>query len=58
MTAIFHVDDVPDQWRPYVDVDREFFGPQVTGLGSPGGAVNVGSAGVDHPFLERVSVAS
>ena len=58
VTAIFHVDDVPDQWRPYVDVDREFFGPQVTGLGSPGGAVNVGSAGVDHPFLERVSVAS
>jgi NAD-dependent dihydropyrimidine dehydrogenase PreA subunit len=57
VTAIFHADDVPARWREYLDVDREFFGPDVTGLGSPGGAVNVGSAGVDHPFLAGVFVA-
>jgi len=47
VTAIFHQDDVPAEWAVYARVEREFFGPRVTGLGSPGGAVRVGSAGVD-----------
>jgi hypothetical protein len=51
VTAIFHEDDVPADWAVDARIDREFFGPEVTGLGSPGGAVRVGSAGVDHPLL-------
>jgi NAD-dependent dihydropyrimidine dehydrogenase PreA subunit len=51
VTAIFHEDDVPAEWAVYARIEREFFGPEVTGLGSPGGAVRVGSAGVDHPLL-------
>jgi len=57
VTAIFHADDVPEQWRHYLEIEREFFGPDVTGLGSPGGAINIGSAGVDHPFLADVFAA-
>jgi ferredoxin len=51
VTAIFHEDDVPADWAVDAQIDREFFGPDVTGLGSPGAAVRVGSAGVDHPLL-------
>jgi NAD-dependent dihydropyrimidine dehydrogenase PreA subunit len=56
VTAIFHQDDVPSQWRGYIDIDREFFGPEVTGLGAPGGAESVGSAGRDHPAVAAVPV--
>jgi NAD-dependent dihydropyrimidine dehydrogenase PreA subunit len=51
VVAIFHQEDVPSEWAHYLAIDREFFGPEVTGLGSPGGAVHVGSLGVDHPGL-------
>ena len=36
VSAIFHQDDVPSEWRGYIDIEREFFGPDVTGLGAPG----------------------
>jgi NAD-dependent dihydropyrimidine dehydrogenase PreA subunit len=55
VSAIFHEEDVPSEWRHYIQIEREFFGSGVTGLGAPGGAQNVGSAGVDHPFLENVA---
>lgn len=32
--AIFHVEDVPEQWSGYVDINRQHFAT----LGSPGGA--------------------
>ena len=51
VNAIFHEEDVPAEWAHFVDVDREFFGPAVSGLGSPGGAVDVGPLGLDHPFV-------
>jgi len=38
----------------YTVIDREFFGPAVTGLGSPGGAADAGPAGIDHPLLARL----
>jgi NAD-dependent dihydropyrimidine dehydrogenase PreA subunit len=57
VTAIFLDEDVPAEWRHYIGIEREFFGPDVTGLGSPGGAENVGSTGVDHPFLANVATS-
>ncbi len=58
VTAIFHRDDVPSPWRAYIQVEREFFGPQVTGLGAPGGAERVGSAGRDHPIVAAVPISA
>jgi NAD-dependent dihydropyrimidine dehydrogenase PreA subunit len=49
--AIYEESDVPREWRAYVDVDREFFEPSVSGLGSPGGAAQVGVVGFDHPYV-------
>jgi NAD-dependent dihydropyrimidine dehydrogenase PreA subunit len=57
VSAIFNDDDLPDAWRAYEQIDREFFGPGVTGLGSPGGAVKVGDLTVDHPGLVAVDAA-
>jgi len=48
VTAIFRQDDLPDGWRNYEHIEREFFGPAVSGLGNPGGAANVGVV-ADHP---------
>ncbi len=56
VVAIFHQEEVPAQWAHYIAIDREFFGPEVSGLGAPGGAQNVGSAGIDHPLLAAVAV--
>ncbi len=50
VSAIFRQDDLPGAWRDYERIEREFFGPAVTGLGSPGGAANVGAL-EDHPAL-------
>ena len=49
--AIFHADDLPDAWRRFAAVDREFFGREVSGLGAPGGALRVGPVGFDHPAV-------
>ena len=49
--AIYHADDLPDEWRRFEAIDREFFGRGVSGLGSPGGALRVGPAGVDQPAV-------
>ena len=57
VVAIFLDEEVPTEWRHYIGIEREFFGPDVTGLGSPGGAENVGSAGIDHPFLANIPVS-
>jgi len=48
VTAIFRQDDLPDDWRNYGQIERDFFGPAVSGLGNPGGAANVGVV-ADHP---------
>jgi NAD-dependent dihydropyrimidine dehydrogenase PreA subunit len=47
--AIFYEDDVPDEWREFTPINAEFFGDDVTGLGSPGGAAKVGPVTKDHP---------
>ncbi len=51
VVAIFGEEDVPPDWAMYATIDREFFGPGISGLGSPGGAADIGSAGIDHPLL-------
>ncbi|HWB71943.1 MAG TPA: ferredoxin [Egibacteraceae bacterium] len=47
--AIFYEDDVPDEWQHFTPINREFFGDEVTGLGEPGGAAQVGPIAADHP---------
>jgi hypothetical protein len=48
---------VPAGWARYRDVEREFFGPGITALGSPGGAARVGAVGVDHPYVSELPPA-
>jgi len=49
VNAIFQQNDLPDEWRQYAQIERQFFEPTVTDLGAPGGAVEVGTVGYDHP---------
>ena len=35
--AIFEERRLPDKWSDYLDINRSFFGPDVTGWGMPGG---------------------
>lgn len=57
VVAIFHLDDLPAEWAHYEQIERDFFGPAVTGIGSPGGAVKVGALDRDHPALGSVGAA-
>lgn len=45
--AIYHEDDLPEEWEPYLAVNEEFFDD----LGSPGGAAKLGALPTDHPFV-------
>ncbi len=56
--AIFHQDELPEEFRHYQQIEREFFGPDVSGFGSPGGAVTVDAAGVDHPVVAQLPAAA
>ncbi len=57
VTAIFHEDDVPSEWRSYIDIERTFFGAEVSGFGAPGGAERVGPAGMDHPSIAALPIS-
>lgn len=57
VTAIFYEADVPAEWQYYSQIEREFFGPAVSGLGSPGGAAAVGALDLDHPSLPVAGAA-
>lgn len=57
VTAIFLDEDLPEEWRVYARIEREFFEPEVTGLGAPGGASRVGEVAADHPLLSSVGVS-
>lgn len=57
VAAIFLDEDLPAEWRHYADIDREFFGPDVMGLGMPGGAAHVGQLDADHPSVVGVDAA-
>ena len=49
--AISYEDDLPDTWQPFVLINAEFFGDDITALGSPGGASDVGNTRTDHPTV-------
>jgi ferredoxin len=51
VTAIFYEDDVPPEWKVYTAIDAEFFADNVSGIGSPGGAAQVGAVEADHPTV-------
>jgi hypothetical protein len=40
-----------DEWKPFVEINAHYFAADVTGLGSPGGAAQVGASAVDHPTV-------
>ena len=48
VTAIFPEEDLPPEWKRFTDVNSAWFS-DVTGVGSPGGAAQVGPQGTDHP---------
>lgn len=50
--AIFPEPELPGEWADYTRVNAEFF--QISGIGSPCGAAEVGPAGVDHPLVAAV----
>lgn len=49
--AIYEDADVPEPLRAFIAINREFFSPAVTSLGSPAGASSVGAALRDHPTV-------
>jgi hypothetical protein len=56
VTAIFPEDDLPSEWKPFVAINSEYFTDTVSGLGSPGGAAQVGPSAVDHPTVAAWAV--
>ncbi len=51
VTAIFYEDDVPGEWKQFTPINAEWFNDDISGVGSPGGAAQVGPAPVDHPVV-------
>jgi len=49
--AIYEDAEVPKHLTHFIAINREFFSPAVTGLGSPAGASSVGAALRDHPVV-------
>lgn len=50
VAAIYADDRLPEDKAAWVAINSEYFGPSVTGLGSPGGADNRADAR-DHPVV-------
>ena len=53
VSAIFYEDDVPEESKQFIVINAEWFGDDVTGLGSPGGAAQAGAQAKDHPTVEN-----
>lgn len=51
VAAIYPDDRLPSALEPWLAVNREFFGPDVTGFGSPGGAEPRFRTALDHPVV-------
>lgn len=49
--AIVWDEEIPDDRRIFLDVNREFFEPSVTGIGSPGGWDKNRSTDKDHALV-------
>ena len=53
--AIAYEDDVPAEWQEFTPINAEWF--EITGLGSPGGAHEVGAVDKDHPKVAEFELA-
>jgi hypothetical protein len=42
---------VPAEWKEFTPINAEFFNDSVSGIGSPGGAAQVGAVTADHPTV-------
>lgn len=51
VAAIFADDRLPEDMMSWVAVNRDYFGPDVSGLGSPGGADAKTTTAKDHPTV-------
>lgn len=51
--AIAWDEEVTDAQRIYIEVNREFFAKEVSGMGSPGGWDKSRSTKRDHPFISN-----
>ncbi len=49
--AIYDEDEVPESAIDFVAINREFFGPDVTGWGTPGGNAPQFATALDHPTV-------
>ena len=56
--AIYEEFRLPAGMAHFVAINREFFGAGVSGLGSPGGAGDVGRVACDHPDIAREATRS
>ena len=56
--AIYEEAHVPAAQTHFIAINREFFGPDVSGLGSPGGAEGAGHARCDHPRISACTPTS
>jgi NAD-dependent dihydropyrimidine dehydrogenase PreA subunit len=52
--AIAYDEEASAAQTPYIAVNRDYFGPQVTGLGSPGGWDASRTRAADHPLVEAL----
>ena len=57
VTAIFYEDDVPPEWKQYIQIEQAFFTDAVSGIGSPGGAAQVGAVDKDTPEVSAFQTA-
>ena len=39
------------EWKQFTPINAEFFNEGVSGIGSPGGAAQVGAVAADHPTV-------
>ena len=51
--AIYDEQDLPSAEMSFLAINSEFFSPEITGLGSPGGASAVGALASDHPLVAQ-----
>lgn len=49
--AIYEDADVPATLTHFIAINRDFFSPAVSALGSPGGASTLGVTPSDHPLV-------
>jgi ferredoxin len=51
VAAIYEDRRLPADQQDFLAINREFFSPGVSALGSPGGAADVGPVTCDHPTV-------